>query len=78
MYLDISYCLLHYTCTHTVIQCPELSIENGKVIITPTEHTVNSTAEYTCDNGFKLDKGDAKRTCQDGGTWSGQTPECSE
>ena len=63
-----------------VIQCPDLSdtIENGKVLITPTARTVNSTAEYSCDGGYKLDKGDTKRTCQAGGTWSGEAPECSE
>ena len=67
-----------HTCTHTVIQCPELSIKNGEVTITPTNRTVNSTAEYTCEKDYKLDKRDAKRTCQDDGTWSGQTLECSE
>ena len=64
----------------SVIQCPDLgdTIENGKVLITPTARTVNSTAEYSCNDGYKLDKGDAKRTCQAGGTWSGEAPECSE
>ena len=66
--------------TVTVIQCPDLSdsINNGKVIVTPTAHTVNSTAEYTCNDGYKLEKGDAKRTCQNDGTWSGEAPGCSE
>ena len=61
-------------------QCPDLgdSIENGKVLVTPTARTVNSTAEYSCNGGYKLDKGDAKRTCQDGGIWSGEAPQCSE
>ena len=67
-----------HTCTHTVTQCPELNIENGEVTFTPIERTVNSTAKYTCDVNHKLDKGDAKRTCRNGGTWSGETPECSE
>jgi len=68
----------NFTCE--LVQCPELgdSIENGKVIVTPAARTVNSTAEYTCDEGFKVDKGDAKRTCQDSGTWSGEAPQCSK
>jgi hypothetical protein len=48
------------------------------VVITPTARTVNSAAEYTCNDGYKLDKGNAKRTCQAGGTWSGEAPQCSE
>ena len=48
------------------------------MLITPTARTVNSTAEYSCNDGYKLDKGDTKRTCQAGGTWSGEAPECSE
>ena len=66
--------------TVTVIQCPDLSdsINNGKVIVTPTARTVNSTAEHICNDGYKLDKGDVKRTCQNDGTWSGEAPECSE
>ena len=65
---------------HIVIQCPDLSdsIKNGKVVIIPTARTVNSTAEYSCNGDYKLDKGDAKHTCQDGGTWSGEAPQCSE
>ena len=65
---------------HTVVQCPDLgdSIEDGKVLVTPTARTINSTAEYFCDDGYKLDNGDAKRTCQDGGTWSGEAPRCCE
>ena len=63
-----------------VIQCPDLSdsTENGEVVITPTARTVNSTAEYSCIGGYKLDKGDVKRICQTEGIWSGQAPQCSE
>ena len=65
---------------HTVVQCPDLSdsIENGEVVVTPTARTVNSTAEYSCNDGYRLDNGVAKRTCQAEGTWSGQAPQCSE
>ncbi|MCG8623730.1 MAG: hypothetical protein MJE68_17270, partial [Proteobacteria bacterium] len=63
-----------------VFQCPDLSdsVEKGEVVVTPTARTVNSTAEYSCDDGYRLDKGDAKRTCLDEGTWSGEAPQCSE
>ena len=65
-----------------VVQCPDLSdsTENGEVVITPgsAARTVNSTAEYSCNGGYKLDNGDAKRICQAEGTWSGEAPQCSE
>ena len=72
--------LFTYYYYNTVVQCPDLSdsIENGKVVVTPPARTVNSTAKYSCNDGYKLDKGDVKRTCQDEGTWSGQAPQCSE
>ena len=70
----------HYYNIHTVVQCPDLSdsIENGEVVITPIARTVNSTAEYSCDDSYRLDNGDAERTCQAEGTWSGEAPQCCE
>ena len=79
----VSVCHLYaFHNIHTVVQCPDLgdSIENGKVVVTPgpAAGIVNSTAEYSCNGGYKLDKGDIKRICQADGTWSGEAPQCSE
>ena len=70
----------HWLIFILVFQCPDLgdSIENGKVVVTPTARTVNSTAEYSCNDGYKLNQGDVKRICQAGGIWSGEGPQCSE
>ena len=40
-----------------------------------TSTAVGSTARYICNSGFELD-GDASRTCQRDGQWSGQEPIC--
>ena len=48
------------------------------MVITPTARTVNSTAEYSCNEGYRLDNGDTERTCQAEGTWSGEAPQCCE
>jgi len=56
------------------ISCSLLpSIDDGRVIVTST--VVGSTARYICNTGFELD-GDASRTCQPNGEWSGQEPIC--
>ncbi len=33
-------------------------------------------ATYTCDTGYTLNDGDATRTCENGGIWSGSPPVC--
>ena len=49
-------------------------INNGKVDITGSVY--NSTATYSCVEGYQLD-GDMQRTCLSTGAWSGSEPECS-
>ena len=39
-------------------------------------NTFNSTATYSCDNGYSLD-GDSIRTCLVTGGWSGTAPTCT-
>lgn len=53
---------------------PLSSPENGSVSAAGT--TVGSTATYSCDEGFTLGAGDATRTCQADGSWSGAPPTC--
>jgi len=60
--------------TCTVVDCGTPSIASGFVSQTGT--TYNSTATYTCTNCFSM-TGDAKRTCQADGTWSGVQPTCT-
>lgn len=50
-----------------------LEIENG--FVTLTNRSINGLASYTCKLGFVL-VGSSKQSCQLGGTWSGQTPQC--
>ncbi|XP_029668396.1 sushi, von Willebrand factor type A, EGF and pentraxin domain-containing protein 1 [Formica exsecta] len=54
--------------------CPEPPEVNGG-IVTTTGRRVNSTATYSCQNGFIL-FGDNVLTCNIGGEWSGKTPQC--
>jgi len=40
--------------------------------------TVNAIATYTCAAGYETLDGNAQRTCQSDGTWSGMAPTCSD
>ncbi|XP_064382155.1 sushi, von Willebrand factor type A, EGF and pentraxin domain-containing protein 1-like isoform X4 [Halichondria panicea] len=56
------------------IICPKLDDpEDGQVTVTGL--TPSSTAEYSCNKGFKL-FGTAWRKCQVNGEWSGEAPTC--
>ena len=71
-------CLAGYEGTNCdiPISCGPLSNPaNGAVSYSTT--TYGSTATYSCDTGYTL-VGDATRTCQADGTWSGSEPVCSE
>lgn len=61
---------------HTVTrECPQLEDPaNGQVSITGT--VVNSTATYTCNQGYVVTRG-ATRQCLESGQWSGQAPTCN-
>ncbi|HJL19970.1 MAG TPA: hypothetical protein RMH99_30175 [Sandaracinaceae bacterium LLY-WYZ-13_1] len=52
---------------------PLVSPENGTVTASST--TVGADATYACDTGYDL-VGDATRTCQTDGSWSGSAPTC--
>ncbi|XP_003387839.1 PREDICTED: sushi, von Willebrand factor type A, EGF and pentraxin domain-containing protein 1-like isoform X2 [Amphimedon queenslandica] len=57
------------------IDCGPLdNINNGHVSFIST--SVGAVASYTCDNGFRLE-GEAQRTCQQSGQWSGVEPTCT-
>ena len=50
------------------------SIANGAVVA--TGFVVGETLTYSCHDGYVL-QGNAVRTCQSDGTWSGQEPVCN-
>ena len=57
-------------------ECPELTApDNGQV--THTGFTPGDTAHFVCDNRFTL-VGDVTRTCLEGSTWTGESPQCLE
>ncbi len=61
---------------HTAADCGSLTNPaNGSVSLTMT--TFGSMASYTCSDRSNL-LGDAMRTCQSNGTWSGNVPECGK
>ena len=47
---------------------------NGRVSVTGIDF--GSVANYTCNEGFSLLQGDARRTCGPDGGWSGNEPTC--
>ena len=58
----------------TVVDCGSLMDPvNGAVSLTNT--TYNSTATYSCNDGFNL-VGDTTRTCLASGNWSDSAPTC--
>ena len=57
------------------MKCPDLKKPmNGRVEI--KKQTLDSTATYKCNEGFKLTGGDRVRKCLAGGSWSGKAPLC--
>ena len=47
---------------------------NGRV--NAKKQTLNSRAEYECNDGYILTGGDRVRKCLAGGSWSGKAPLC--
>lgn len=58
-----------------VNDCGKLNPDSPLMVNTPTT-VVNSTANYTCPDGFTISNGDAVRVCQPNGTWGGTEPTC--
>ena len=60
---------------HTAMKCPDLERPmNGRV--NAKKQTLNSRAEYECNDGYILTRGDRVRKCLAGGSWSGKAPLC--
>ena len=56
----------------SVALCPSLT-DPANGTVTWTGLTPGSTATYTCDEGFELNR---VQTCQSDGTWSDDPPTC--
>ncbi len=67
---------MHIFIVYTAADCGSLTNPaNGSVSLTMT--TFGSMANYSCSNPSYL-LGDAVRTCQADGMWSGSEPACGE
>jgi hypothetical protein len=63
------------TTCHDVTLCPTLGAPtNGHVNVSGQQ--VGSTAAYECNSGFTL-SGNASRSCQSNGQWTGSNPTCT-
>ena len=73
----------HIQYTHTTlffvvkVVCPDVSIRNGDVTISPADRGLMSRTVYDCYPGYAL-KGNGNRVCQIDDTWNGTDPECGE
>ncbi len=61
----------------TAVDCGSLgSLANGSIVTAPASSTTfGTTATYACAGGFTLN-GNATRSCQANGAWSGTAPTC--
>lgn len=65
---------LHFVCQHEPLSCgsPD-SLVNTTII--GRNYSIGNTIEYKCPKGHSL-VGEAKRTCEKIGSWSGKAPTC--
>ncbi|XP_064398907.1 complement receptor type 1-like [Halichondria panicea] len=66
-----------------VIECPHLEKPLNGSISFSSNLTVDGVAEYTCNDGYKLDRGSANRTCSldndnTTATWDGYPAVCTQ
>ena len=62
---------------YIVVMCPVLNSPPNADVQHPNGVAYQSTAEYTCDNGYERSLGNLERTCGTDGTWSGSEPVCT-
>ena len=58
------------------IECASLQNPAHGAITFANGTTLEFIADYTCSAGYTL-SGNAQRTCQEDGTWSGDEPQCN-
>lgn len=62
-------------CVPSDAECVALQAPANGTVSQPDEAAAGDTANYACDEGYVLE-GEATRTCQDSGQWSGEAPRC--
>lgn len=66
-----NFCCFFYT----VVECNRFMVSAPLMLVQPN-NTFNTTATFSCETGYNL-AGDAQRTCQANGTYSGVMPSCT-
>ncbi|OQV20373.1 Sushi, von Willebrand factor type A, EGF and pentraxin domain-containing protein 1 [Hypsibius exemplaris] len=60
----------------TCVGCGEPELIN-KALVKGNDYSINSTVDYTCEPGYRLE-GPSRRTCLLPGNWSSPSPVCQE
>jgi len=63
------------TCPAIQHLCSALTLTGGTVSYSDTGRIINTVANHTCGTGYTLN-GNAQRTCQSSGSWTGSAPTC--
>ena len=68
-------------CTHFVVTCPALTLQNGEVIYQNGDaiggwYPVDTSARFYCDEEY-TQEGNSYSTCQESGHWNQQGPTCT-
>lgn len=74
--INKNYCYLS-----SVVYCAEIGeVEHATRVLTGTDggkNVLGTSATFTCDANYQMtEEGDATRTCQQDGAWSGTQPRC--
>ena len=59
------------------IKCPPLSPPAHGSISAGCDTSLGSTCQFSCDDGYFLDKGSSERTCQENAQWDASEAVCS-
>ena len=69
--------LVYFHSISAVVDCGSLEDpDNGQVEFSNTSTTFGSTANYTCNLGYRLLDENSTRTCEASGDWTGDPPSC--
>ena len=60
-----------------LVQCPELTVNNGAVVVVPSDRLLSSVATYSCSDDYRL-RGNRERVCEMDSMWSGTDPLCGK
>ncbi|XP_060066260.1 limulus clotting factor C-like [Ylistrum balloti] len=63
-------------CERRVECSPPRTIAHGVILSNETIHSVGTSVQYVCQEGFRLEGANATRTCLEAGHWSSEEPWC--